>query len=46
MEAKRTDDWMALHYAAGSGHETTARLLLDCDPDIDARKTDGWTALH
>ena len=46
MEAKRTDDWTALHYAAGSGHETAARLLLNRNPDIGARKTDDWTALH
>jgi len=37
--------WSALHYAAFAGHDKTAALLLDLGADINARSTNGSSAL-
>lgn len=45
VDAPGSDGWSPLHYAAETGHEALARLLIRKGADVDSRER-GWTPLH
>jgi ankyrin repeat protein len=46
LRAQDADGGTALHWAAGRGHDTVVRLLLEHGADLAAKDGDGDTALH
>jgi len=43
LEAKNSDGWVQLHWAAFVGHVEIVRLFCDC---VEARSNGGWRTLH
>lgn len=46
IEAKRSEDWTALHEAAAQGHAVLMQVLLERGANIWAKAAEGSTALH
>jgi ankyrin repeat protein len=46
IDAKSSDGWTPLHFAAGSGHLEIVRLLCDRSANIEAPAENGCRSLH
>ena len=44
--AKDSDGWTPMHYAATEGYGKVVKLLLANGADANAKDSDGWTPLH